>query len=290
MAAATMSVSSIALSPSSASSSSAQEKASSRSVCVSSFQGLRACSVSKNSLPVAMLFRKLSLSKGATVCMSYEAGVGVMGTKVGMMTYFTDVGEAIPVTVIGFREGNVVTQVKTDLTDGYNAVQIGYRRVRDRKLTKPELGHLSKTGAVPLRHLQEFRLTSVDDFEPGQKLKIDELFKEGDLVDVSGKSIGKGFQGGIKRHNFKRGPMSHGSKSHRQLGSIGAGTTPGRVYPGKKMPGRLGGTKTKIRKLTVVKVDMELRTVMVKGAVPGKTGNLLRITPAKIVGKNIPKN
>lgn len=222
--------------------------------------------------------------------MSYEAGVGLMGTKVGMMTYFTEVGKAIPVTVIGFREGNIVTQIKTDLTDGYNAVQIGYRRVRDRKLTKPERGHLDKVGAIPLRHLQEFRLTSVENYEPGQRLNLEEVFKEGDLVDVSGKSIGKGFQGGIKRHNFARGPMSHGSKSHRQLGSIGAGTTPGRVYPGKKMPGRLGGTKTKIRKLEVIKVDTELRTLIVKGAVPGKPGNLLRIAPAKIVGKNIPKN
>lgn len=293
MAAATMSVSSIALTPSSATSSSAQEKqstVSARSICAPSFQGLRACKASKKSLPIAMLFQKLSLRKTATICMSYEAGVGVMGTKVGMMTYFTEVGEAIPVTVIGFREGNVVTQVKTDLTDGYNAVQIGYRRVRERKLTKPELGHLSKAEAVALRHLQEFRLTSVENFEPGQQLKIDEVFKEGDLVDVSGNSIGKGFQGGIKRHNFKRGPMTHGSKSHRQLGSIGAGTTPGRVYPGKKMPGRLGGTKTKIRKLKIIKVDTELRTLMVKGAVPGKAGNLLRIAPAKIVGINIPKN
>ena len=118
-----------------------------------------------------------------------------MGNKVGMMTYFTEEGKAIPVTVIGFREGNIVTQVKTDATDGYDAVQVGYRRVRDRKLTKPEMGHLTKCGAIPLRHLQEFRLVSVDGFEPGQRLNIEEIFKEGDLVDVSGDSIGKGFQG-----------------------------------------------------------------------------------------------
>ncbi|KAH7431911.1 hypothetical protein KP509_08G072800 [Ceratopteris richardii] len=294
MAAATISASPISLNVSSASSSSSvyevQGIVSTRSVGVPSFQGLRACKEWQRPLPICTLLQRLSLRKAATVCMSYEAGVGVMGNKVGMMTYFTEEGEAIPVTVIGFREGNVVTQVKTDATDGYNSVQIGYRRVRDRKLTKPELGHLSKSEAVPLRHLQEFRLVSVDNFEPGQQLTIEELFKEGDLVDISGNSIGKGFQGGIKRHNFRRGPMTHGSKSHRQLGSIGAGTTPGRVYPGKKMPGRLGGTKTKIRKLKVIKVDTELRTLIVKGAVPGKAGNLLRITPAKIVGKNIPKN
>lgn len=213
-----------------------------------------------------------------------------MGTKLGMMTYFEPTGKVVPVTVIGFREGNVVTQVKTDETDGYNAVQVGYRRVRDKKLTKPEMGHLEKSGVIPLRHLQEFRLQTVDGFEPNQQLVLEELFKEGDLVDVSGTTIGKGFQGGIKRHNFKRGLMTHGSKSHRALGSIGAGTTPGRVYKGKKMPGQMGGTKTKIRKLKIVKIDSDLRVVMIKGAVPGKPGNLIRIAPAKIVGKNIPKN
>lgn len=222
--------------------------------------------------------------------MSMEAGIGVMGTKLGMMSYFEPDGTVVPVTVVGFREGNIVTQVKTQATDGYDAVQVGYRRVRDRKLTKPEMGHLQKAGAIPMRHLQEFRLQAVDGFEPNQRLVVDEVFKEGELVDVSGTTIGKGFQGGIKRHHFKRGPMTHGSKSHRQLGSIGAGTTPGRVYPGKKMPGRMGGTKRKIRKLKIVKIDKDLNVVMIKGAVPGKPGNLLRIAPAKIVGKNIPKS
>ncbi|EPS58654.1 hypothetical protein M569_16160, partial [Genlisea aurea] len=244
-------------------------------------------------LPVKR-FSSLSLnarsSKSRSISASLEAGIGVMGTKLGMMSYFEDSGVVVPVTVVGFREGNIVTQVKTEATDAYSAVQVGYRRVRDRKLTKPELGHLGKSGIIPLRHLQEFRLQSVEGFEPNQKLVVEELFNVGDLVDVSGTTIGKGFQGGIKRHNFKRGQMSHGSKSHRELGSIGAGTTPGRVYKGKKMPGRMGGTKAKIRKLKVVKIDTELNVVMIKGAVPGKPGNLLRITPAKIVGKNIPKS
>ncbi|XP_061372456.1 large ribosomal subunit protein uL3c [Gastrolobium bilobum] len=228
--------------------------------------------------------------KGLVVVMSMEAGIGVMGTKLGMMSYFEEDGVVVPVTVVGFKEGNIVTQIKSEATDGYNAVQVGYRRLRDRKLTKPEMGHLQKVGAIPMRHLQEFRLQSVDGFDPNQRLIFDEIFKEGDLVDVSGTTIGKGFQGGIKRHGFKRGPMSHGSKSHRQLGSIGAGTTPGHVYKGKKMPGRMGGKKRKIRKLKIVKIDNDLNVVMIKGAVPGKPGNLLRITPAKIVGKNIPKN
>nr|KYP53575.1 hypothetical protein KK1_024468 [Cajanus cajan] len=224
------------------------------------------------------------------VVMSMEAGIGVMATKLGMMSYFQPDGEVVPVTVVGFKEGNIVTQIKTDATDGYNAVQVGYRRVRDRKLTKPEMGHLQKVGAIPMRHLQEFRLQSVDGFDLNQRLLFDQLFNEGDLVDISGTTIGKGFQGGIKRHNFKRGPMTHGSKSHRQLGSIGAGTTPGRVYKGKKMPGRMGGTKRKIRKLKIVKIDKDLNVLLIKGALPGKPGNLLRITPAKIVGSNIPKN
>lgn len=111
------------------------------------------------------------------------------------MSFFEDSGTVVPVTVVGFREGNIVTQIKTETTDGYNAVQVGYRRIRDRKLTKPEMGHLEKSGIIPLRHLQEFRLQSVDGFEVTQKLNFDELFKEGDLVDVSGTTIGKGFQG-----------------------------------------------------------------------------------------------
>ncbi|XP_059303089.1 large ribosomal subunit protein uL3c [Lycium ferocissimum] len=232
----------------------------------------------------------LTSSSSPTISASLEAGVGIMATKLGMMSFFEETGTVVPVTVVGFREGNIVTQIKTEATDGYNAVQVGYRRVRDRKLTKPEMGHLEKSGIIPLRHLQEFRLQDVDGFEVTQKLDFNELFNEGDLVDVSGTTIGKGFQGGIKRHNFKRGLMTHGSKSHRQLGSIGAGTTPGRVYKGKKMPGRMGGTKTKIRKLKIVKIDDELNILMIKGALPGKPGNLLRIAPAKIVGKNIPKN
>ncbi|XP_057498132.1 50S ribosomal protein L3, chloroplastic [Actinidia eriantha] len=247
-------------------------------------------SFSSSSLFGLSLLKSPKPRKIPPISMSMEAGIGIMGTKLGMMTYFEPTGIVVPVTVVGFREGNIVTQVKTEATDGYNAVQVGYRRVRDRKLTKPEMGHLEKSGVIPLRHLQEFRLESVDGFEPNQRLVLEELFKEGDFVDVSGTTIGKGFQGGIKRHHFKRGPMTHGSKSHRALGSIGAGTTPGRVYKGKKMPGRMGGTKRKIRKLKIVKIDNDLRIVMIKGALPGKPGNLLRITPAKIVGKNIPKS
>eukprot|EP00244_Chara_vulgaris_P005647 TRINITY_DN219_c0_g1_i2.p1 TRINITY_DN219_c0_g1~~TRINITY_DN219_c0_g1_i2.p1 ORF type:complete len:351 (+),score=61.64 TRINITY_DN219_c0_g1_i2:90-1055(+) len=251
--------------------------------------GSNPCALGWESLGLAAALPKSGGGRGRRGVVemgSKEVGVGIMATKAGMLQWFTSDGQAVPCTVIAFREGNVVTQVKTEETDGYRAVQVGYRRVREKKLTKPELGHLKKAGAVPMRYLQEFRVDKLEGYEPGQVLDWTEMFKEGDLVDITAKSIGKGFAGGIKRHNFARGPMSHGSKSHRQLGSIGAGTTPGRVYPGKKMPGRLGNARTKIRKLTILKIDKELNSMLIKGSVPGKAGNLLRITPAKIVGVN----
>eukprot|EP00241_Pyramimonas_parkeae_P011015 CAMPEP_0114245862 /NCGR_PEP_ID=MMETSP0058-20121206/12139_1 /TAXON_ID=36894 /ORGANISM="Pyramimonas parkeae, CCMP726" /LENGTH=261 /DNA_ID=CAMNT_0001358977 /DNA_START=225 /DNA_END=1010 /DNA_ORIENTATION=- len=216
-----------------------------------------------------------------------EAGVGIFGNKAGMTQVFTEAGKVVPVTVISVGDGNHVTMVKTGETDGYNAVQVGYNLSKEKHLTKPELGHLGKSECPPLRHLGEFRVKSTEGFEAGQKLDWASMFSEGDLVDVQGTSVGKGFQGGIKRHNFKRGLMSHGSKSHREHGSTGPGSTPGRIYPGTKEPGQMGNKTVKERKLTVVKVDAENNCVLVKGSVPGKPGNLLRITPAKMVGKNV---
>lgn len=167
-----------------------------QSLCLSSsfISSPKQISKLKSASPRSM---QLTKSMGGLVIkmMSVDAGVGVMGTKLGMMSYFEEDGTVIPVTVIGFKEGNIVTQVKTESTDGYNAVQVGYERVRDRKLTKPELGHLNKSGVIPMRHLQEFRLVSVDGFNPSQKIVFEDLFKEGDLVDISGTTIGKGFQG-----------------------------------------------------------------------------------------------
>ena len=145
------------------------------------------------------------------------------------------------------------------------------------------MGHLKKAGASPLRHLKEYRTADVGGYELGQSLGAS-LFGEGDMVDVSGDTIGRGFAGYQKRHNFKRGQMSHGSKNHRAPGSTGAGTTPGRVYPGKKMAGRYGGSKVTIRKLQVVQIDAEKNVLLIKGAVPGKPGALLSIAPANIVG------
>ena len=210
--------------------------------------------------------------------------LGILGTKLGMTQVFDEAGRAIPVTVV--QAGScTVTQVKTKQTDGYSAIQIGYGEVKPKALNKPKLGHLAKSSAPPLRNLREYRLDNTSDFTMGQQLKAD-IFTPGQIVDVVGTSIGRGFAGFQKRHNFARGPMSHGSKNHRAPGSIGAGTTPGRVYPGKRMAGRLGGKRVTIRKLTVVRVDPERNLLLLKGAVPGKPGSLLSIVPAKIVGQS----
>ena len=208
--------------------------------------------------------------------------VGILGTKLGMTQVFDAEGRAIPVTVI--QAGPcTVTQIKTKPTDGYTAVQIGYNEVKPKALNKPELGHLAKSGANPLRHLQEYRLEDTSSFELGQQVNAG-AFAAGQIVDVIGTSIGKGFAGFQKRHNFKRGPMSHGSKNHREPGSIGPGTTPGRVYPGKKMAGRMGNVQVTVRKLTIVRVDTERNLLLIKGAVPGKAGALVNVVPEKKVG------
>ena len=201
--------------------------------------------------------------------------IGLFGNKVGMTQVFNDEGLAIPVTVI--RVGPcLVTQIKTKATNGYNAIQIGYSQVPLRKLTKAQLGHLKKTSAPPLKYLGEYLTKNVEDYSLGQKLSVDS-FSLGQLVNISGTSIGKGFSGNPKRHNFKRGPMTHGSKNHRAPGSIGPGTTPGRVFPGKKMPGQLGSKQITISKLEVLGIDLSQNLLIVKGSVPGKSGNLLSI-------------
>ncbi|MBE9137222.1 50S ribosomal protein L3 [Nodosilinea sp. LEGE 07088] len=207
--------------------------------------------------------------------------VGILGKKLGMTQVFDEAGNAIPVTVV--QAGPcVVTQIKTSDTDGYAAIQLGFDEVTEKKLNKPELGHLARSSSAPLRHLKEYRIDSTDGFELGQTVTA-ETFVEGQLVDVTGKSIGRGFAGYQKRHNFRRGPMGHGSKNHRAPGSTGAGTTPGRVYPGKRMAGQMGNAKVTTCKLQVVRVDGDRNLLLIKGAVPGKPGGLLSIAPAKWV-------
>ena len=204
--------------------------------------------------------------------------IGLLGNKIGMTQIFDESGNIIPVTILKVGPC-IVTQIKTEMKDGYNAIQVGYSNTSNKSLTQPELGHLQKSNIQPLKYLKEFRVETVDDFEVGQILNVD-LLSVNQLVNIKGKTIGKGFSGLQKRHNFTRGPMTHGSKNHRAPGSIGMGTTPGRVLPGKKMAGQLGNKLTTIKKLKVIQLSSEENILIIKGSVPGKPGNLLSITPS----------
>nr|YP_009313745.1 Ribosomal protein L3 [Helminthocladia australis]SCW21999.1 Ribosomal protein L3 [Helminthocladia australis] len=202
-------------------------------------------------------------------------GVHLLGTKIGMTQIFTSEGGCIPVTVL--KAGPcMITQIKTLDSDGYSAIQLGYSQVSTHLLTKSQLGHLNKSNAPALKYLREYKTSESTMFQLGQILKVDHI-KIGDQVKIQGNTIGKGFSGYQKRHHFSRGPMSHGCKNHRQPGSIGAGTTPGRVFPGKKMAGRLGGNKTTIKNLLVVDINTDHNLMLVKGSVPGKPGTILSI-------------
>ena len=205
--------------------------------------------------------------------------LGVIGKKVGMTQIFDEQGLAIPVTVIKVDE-TVVTQVKTVETDGYNAIQVGTVAAKEKHLTKAQLGHFKKNNLSTYRHLQEFRVENPQDYKVGDKVELSVL-ENVEKVDVTGKSIGKGFQGTVKRHNFGRGPMAHGSKNHREPGSIGAGTTPSRVIKGKRMAGNMCNQRVTITKLKLVKVDSANGLVLVKGSVPGCEGRLVTIVPTR---------
>jgi len=204
--------------------------------------------------------------------------VGLLGNKIGMTQIFDESGNIIPVTILKVGPC-VVTQVKTEAKDGYNSIQVGYSRVSSKSLTQPELGHLQKSNIQPLKHLKEFRINEEQNFEVGQTLTVD-LLSLGQFVDIQGKTIGKGFTGLQKRHNFARGPMTHGSKNHRAPGSIGMGTTPGRVLPGKRMSGQVGNKIITVKKLKVIQLNLEENILVIKGSVPGKPGNLLSIVPS----------
>ena len=210
--------------------------------------------------------------------------IGILGKKLGMSQLFDDNGNAVPVTLIQAGPCKV-TQLKTPAMDGYSAVQIGYGLSRDKLLNKPHKGHLAKSGDDLLKYLKEYRVNETSKYELGSSITV-KNFEVGQKVDISGKSMGRGFSGYQKRHGFSRGPMSHGSKNHRQPGSTGAGTTPGRIYPGKRMAGRYGGKNITTKGLLVVKVDDEKNLIVVKGSVPGKPGALLNIKPNNKVGNN----
>ena len=205
--------------------------------------------------------------------------VGLLGNKIGMTQIFDDSGNIIPVTILKVGPC-VITQVKTEAKDGYDSIQIGYGNISSKLLTQPKLGHFQKSNIQPLKYLKEFRVNKSDEFTIGQVLDVNS-FSTGQLVNIRGKSIGKGFSGLQKRHNFTRGPMTHGSKNHRLPGSIGMGTTPGRVLPGKKMAGQLGNKITTIKKLKVIQINSEENILVIKGSVPGKPGNLLSIIPSE---------
>ena len=202
---------------------------------------------------------------------------GILGKKIGMTQVFTKNGKLIPVTVIEV-EPNVVTQIKTVEKDGYDAVQLATGTVREKVVNKPQLGHTKKANTEPKRFLREIRGINTSDYSLGQIISVD-TFKEGEMVDVSGISKGKGFQGVIKRHNQSRGPMGHGSQYHRGVGSLGT-MLPMHVLKGKKMPGHMGNVKTTIQNLEVISIDTENNVILVKGNVPGPKQSLVIIRTA----------
>ena len=205
--------------------------------------------------------------------------IGLIGRKVGMTQVFQDDGTMVAVSVLAI-EPNTVTRLRTEDRDGYVAVQLGVESAK--RLTKPEAGQLKDLpkAAQSLKKIREFRVDSVDGYELGQTVAIGDLFNEGDLVDVTGVSKGKGFAGHIKRHNFHRGPKTHGSDHHREPGSIGPGTTPGRVYKGVKMAGHMGDERVTVKKLRVVRADVDKNLLLVKGSLPGPRGSLILVKKA----------
>ena len=203
---------------------------------------------------------------------------GILGKKVGMTQFFTENGELVPVTVIEATP-NVVLQVKTKQTDGYEAVQLGYQEMREVLTNKPAKGHAAKAKTAPKRFIREIKDVELGEYEVGQEVKVD-IFEAGDIVDVTGTSKGHGFQGVIKRHGYSRGPMSHGSRFHRAPGSMGGASDPSRVFKGKKLPGQMGGNRTTLKNLEIIKVDTERNVLLIKGNVPGSKKSLIEIKAA----------
>ena len=201
----------------------------------------------------------------------------IMGIKLGMTQLFTEDGKVVPVTVVA-SGNNVVIRNKNIDSDGYYAVQLGFGDIKEKHVKKPMMGQFKKAEIKPVKFIREMRLTGESEYKIGDTIGVD-VFEAGELVDVTGTSKGKGFAGGIKRHNFARGPMGHGSKSHREPGSTGAMLSGpgGRVFKGKKLPGRMGGTKTTVQRLTVVKVDTDRNLILIKGAIPGPKKGLVVI-------------
>ena len=208
---------------------------------------------------------------------------GILGKKVGMTQFFTENGELVPVTVIEATP-NVVLQVKTVETDGYEAVQLGYDNVRAVLTNKAAKGHAAKPKTAPKRFIKEFKDVELGEYEVGKEITVD-VFQAGDIIDVTGTSKGHGFQGVIKRHGQSRGPMSHGSRYHRRPGSMGSASDASRVFKGKKLAGQMGGDRTTIQNLEIVKVDVEKNVILIKGNVPGSKKSLIEIRSARKAAK-----
>ncbi|MEH6992282.1 50S ribosomal protein L3 [Neobacillus drentensis] len=202
---------------------------------------------------------------------------GILGRKIGMTQVFAENGNLIPVTVVEAAQ-NVVLQKKSVESDGYVALQVGFEDKREKLANKPEKGHVAKANTAPKRFIREFSGVDVTGYEVGQEVKVD-IFAAGDVVDVTGISKGKGFQGVIKRHGQSRGPMAHGSRYHRRPGSMGP-VAPNRVFKGKLLPGRMGGEQITVQNLEIVKVDVERNLLLIKGNVPGPKKALLKIKSA----------
>ena len=202
---------------------------------------------------------------------------GILGKKIGMTQIFTEHGEVIPVTVV--EAGPAVSiDGKTMVNDGYTAIQVGFQDAKEKSLNKPQKGHLAAANTLK-KHLKEFRVDSVEEYTVGQEIKAD-LFAAGELIDVTGISKGKGFQGPIKRHGQSRGPETHGSRYHRRPGSMGACSYPGRVFKNKKLAGHMGSVKVTVQNLEVVRVDADKNFILVKGAIPGAKGSVVTIKEA----------
>ena len=199
----------------------------------------------------------------------------ILGKKIGMTQIFSETGEVIPVTVIEAGP-EVVTQVKTVETDGYNAVQVAFEDQKAHRVNKPMTGHFAKSGAPLKKHLTEFRVEEGETYELGQVITVAD-FEEGSKLDITGTSKGKGTQGNIKRHGHHRGPMTHGSKHKRLAGALAAGTYPSRVFKGNAGPGRMGRETVTVQNVVLVKVDTDRNLMLVKGAVPGGKGSLVKV-------------
>ena len=203
---------------------------------------------------------------------------GIIGKKIGMTQIFDENGSVIPVTVIEAGPC-VISQIKTIEKDGYNSVQLAFGDIEEKKVNKPRAGHFAKSKLALKKHLREFRLEKIEGLNIGDEIKAD-IFTVGERVDIQGTSKAKGFQGVIKRHGFSRGPMTHGSMYHRRPGSMGATTSPGRVFKGKKLPGHTGNDTITIQNLEVIRIDMDKNVLLVKGSVPGNKNSILKIKDA----------